>query len=90
MSSTTHTTADVLDAHYDAARQAIRQAREAHERHSQAARATNGADRGALQAHADIAVREWERALGAAAAIEALADALGVDLEHDRRRADPR
>jgi hypothetical protein len=28
----------------------------------------------------------WTKALGAAAAVEATADALGVDLAHDRRR----
>lgn len=82
--TTTHT-AETLNIHYDRARAAIDAHRRGHDRHREAAAATDGADRGRSQAQADMAAREWERALGAADAIEQLADALGVDLAHDRR-----
>lgn len=91
MSSTTHSTADVLDAHYDAARTAIHQHRTAHEgyrdRERRARQAGDDVTAGREGACADACAREWERALGAAAAIEQLADAFGVDLARDRRRA---
>lgn len=94
MNTITHSTADVLDAHYDRTRSAIAQHRTAHdgyrERERRARIACDDVTAGREAACADAAAREWERALGAADAIEALADALGVDLAHDRRRADPR
>lgn len=90
MTTTTNSTADVLDAHYEAALQAIRLAARDYEAHTTKAAETTGRERGVWGAQRDMAAREWERALGAADAIEGLADALGVDLAHDRRRADPR
>lgn len=81
--------ADVIDAHYDAALPSIRLAQRDHDRHREAAAATEGRERGQWQAQADMAAREWGHALGAADALEGLADALGVQLANDRRRALP-
>lgn len=87
MTTTTHSTADVLDAHYEAALQSIRLASRDHELHREAAAAAEDPrESGFWQAQRDMAAREWGQALGAAAAIEQLADAFGVDLAHDRRR----
>jgi hypothetical protein len=86
----THSTADVLDGLYLQYRTAIAEHRDAHAHHAGRADAAEAAGdpdtSGRERACADFAMTAWTKALGAAAAIEATADGLGVDLAHDRRR----
>jgi hypothetical protein len=86
----THSTADVLDGLYVQYTTAIGEHRDAHQHHARQADAAYAAGdpdtSGRERAYADLAMTAWTKALAAAAAIEATADALGVDLAHDRRR----
>lgn len=91
MTATTDSTADVLDGLSLQARTAISEHRDAYEHHHAAARAAHDPETaGREQAVVDAAMTAWNRALGSAAAIEQVADALGVDLANDRRRHLPR
>lgn len=78
-----------LDDHYDCARAAIHQHRTAHESYRDRERRARdaGDDEGAGRegVYADTSARQWQRALGAAEALEQLADALNVALANDRR-----
>lgn len=82
-------TARVLNAHYDAARHAIHEHRTAHEGYRERERRARAAGdddtAGREGACAVLAAREWDRALGAARALEQLADSLEVALANDRR-----
>lgn len=86
----TTSTADVLDGLYLQYTTVIAEHRDAHQHHARQADAAYAAGDpdtcGRERAYADLAMTAWNKALGAAAAIEATADALGVDLAHDRRR----
>lgn len=81
---------DVLDDHYAVTLKWIRDQRLAYESHTDAAddawRDNDPGTSGRERAYADVAQTEWTRALGAATAIESIADTLGLPLAYDRRQ----
>lgn len=81
---TPETAAERVEAHDSAALQAVRVACRDHQAH--ATKIDDGERGGGGQAQRDLAARDRNRALGAAAALEELADVLGVALTEDRRR----
>lgn len=86
--ATPETVGERVDAHYAAALQAVRLAARDYQAHT-AKIGAHGTERGVWQVQRDLAARDWDRALGATAALEELADVLGVALTDDRRRRLP-
>ena len=78
--------AAVVARRYAEARATIAAQRAAYDRAAAVVAASDGAERGRAEADRDAAERAWLRALGAAAELEGLADAVGVALPEDRRR----
>lgn len=87
--TTPETVGERVDAHYAAALQAVRLAARDYQAHAAQIAAAHGTERGVWQAQRDVAARDWDWALGAAAALEELADVLGVALTDDHRRRLP-
>lgn len=83
--ATPDTVAERVDVHYSPALRAVRVACRDHQAHAAKIAATDGDQRGVWQSQRDLATRDWDRALGVAAALEELADVLGVALTEDRR-----